>query len=161
MDSVTQEISVLKREKLKLEQERAQKEADVRIRNGEVTAAVKEFEAISATLHQLERQKGEAQKMLDELDDKVNIIHYVFTKYENFYYKCGHVLMNLNLFQRSKLTENFNEVKAQCETEQKEIDELNSKLNSSELMVKVHDQIILLFVKNHTSIKYVFHCVFR
>lgn len=62
----------MRREKMSLEKERAQKEADIRIRNGEVAALQKELDAINATVSQLQMQKGEAQKRLDELDDKVS-----------------------------------------------------------------------------------------
>ena len=56
---------------MKLEQEKAQEDADIKIRNGEVATQQKELDAINATVKQLETQKGEAQKRLDELDDKV------------------------------------------------------------------------------------------
>lgn len=53
-----------------LENEKAQKEADIRIRKGEVAALQKELDAINSTVSQLQMQKGEAQKRLDELEDK-------------------------------------------------------------------------------------------
>jgi len=56
---------------MKLEQEKTQKEADIKIKNGEVVALQKELDAVSNTVKQLELQKAEAQKRLDELDDKV------------------------------------------------------------------------------------------
>jgi len=59
------------REKMKLEQDKTQKEADIKIKNGEVLALQKELDAVSNTVKQLEMQKAEAQKRLDELDDKV------------------------------------------------------------------------------------------
>ena len=55
---------------MKLETEKAQKDADIKIRNGDVQALQKELDGISMTVNQLETQKGEAQKRLDELDDK-------------------------------------------------------------------------------------------
>lgn len=58
---------------MKLEQEKAQKEADIKIKNTEVLALQKELDAVSNTVKQLETQKAEAQKRLDELDDKVSI----------------------------------------------------------------------------------------
>jgi len=57
---------------MKLEQEKTQKEADIKIKNGEVLALQKELDAVSNTVKQLELQKVEAQKRLDDLDDKVN-----------------------------------------------------------------------------------------
>jgi epidermal growth factor receptor substrate 15 len=59
------------RSKIKMEQDKAQKEADIRIRNGEVQILQKELDSILLTVKQLETQKGEAQKCLDDLDDKV------------------------------------------------------------------------------------------
>ena len=64
-------FSFVCREKMKLEQEKTQKEADIKIKNGEVLALQKELDAVSNTVKQLEMQKAEAQKRLDELDDKV------------------------------------------------------------------------------------------
>ena len=61
----------LYRQKMSLEQEKAQTEADIKIRYTEVSAFEKELDAVSNTLKQLENQKAEAQKRLDELDDKV------------------------------------------------------------------------------------------
>lgn len=70
LDILSKGIEELKLEKMKLEQEKAQKEADIKIRNGEVMSLQKELDALSHTVKQLELQKGEAQKRLDELDDK-------------------------------------------------------------------------------------------
>ncbi len=57
---------------MQLEVDKAQKEADIQIRNGEVAAMQKEQDALSTTVEQLENQKAEAQRRLDELDDKVS-----------------------------------------------------------------------------------------
>ena len=54
-----------------LDQERAQQEADIKIRSGEVAALQKELDAINVTVHMLDKQKAEAQKRLDDLDGKV------------------------------------------------------------------------------------------
>lgn len=63
---------VFYREKLQVEREKLQCDADVRLRQGEVTMLQKELDAVTSTLTQLESQKKEAQKRLDELDDKVH-----------------------------------------------------------------------------------------
>ena len=62
------------REKLNLERDDLQTEADIKICNGEVQMLQKELDNITGTLHQLENQKKEAQKCLDELDEKVSIL---------------------------------------------------------------------------------------
>lgn len=56
---------------MQIEKDRAQREADIKICQAEVQNLQKELDAITATLTQLENQKKEAQKRLDELDDKV------------------------------------------------------------------------------------------
>ena len=72
------------REKMTLEQDRAQKEADIKIRTVEVQTLQKELDAINTTLKQLETQKGEAQKRLDDLDDKVGVGHEIEISQEYF-----------------------------------------------------------------------------
>jgi epidermal growth factor receptor substrate 15 len=64
-------------EKLQVEREKLQYDADVRLRQGEVTMLQKELDSMTGTLTQLESQKKEAQKRLDELDDKVRVTVYV------------------------------------------------------------------------------------
>lgn len=59
------------REKLQLERDKAQQEADIKIRQSEVLVLQKELDSLNGTLTQLDSQKKEAQKRLDELDDKV------------------------------------------------------------------------------------------
>ena len=72
---------------MQLETDKAQKEADIRIRSSETQVLEKEYAAIQATLEQLEKQKGEAQKRLDELDDRVR-------------YSCQYcVKITLSIFQ--------------------------------------------------------------
>lgn len=56
---------------MQLEQDIAQKEADITIRNGEVNSLQNMLNSLSSTLKQLEAQKGEAQKRLDDLDSQV------------------------------------------------------------------------------------------
>lgn len=62
------------REKHNLERDDLQTDADIKICNGEVQMLQKELDSITATLQQLENQKKDAQKCLDELDEKVLII---------------------------------------------------------------------------------------
>ena len=64
-------VCLFHREKMQLERDKQQREADIKIRQGDVQMLQKELDAMTATLHQLENQKKEAQKRLDELDDKV------------------------------------------------------------------------------------------
>ena len=59
------------RQKLQQQADQQQRQADIRICQGEVQTLQKELDAISGTLHQLESQKKDAQKALDDLDDKV------------------------------------------------------------------------------------------
>ena len=47
-----------RRKKIQLEGEKQQREADLRICSGEVQTLQKEYEVISSTTQQLERQRG-------------------------------------------------------------------------------------------------------
>ena len=76
LDQITKEIENLIREKRQLETDVAQKEADIRIRNGEVRNLQTELDTLTATFKQLEVQKREAQKRLDDLDAQVNYFYF-------------------------------------------------------------------------------------
>ena len=53
------------RKKIQLEADKQQKDADLKIRSGEVQTLQKEYEAINSTTMQLERQKGYCYSSLD------------------------------------------------------------------------------------------------
>lgn len=71
LEMISKEIEELARERRILESDIAQKEADVRIKNGEIRNLQSELDRLAATLKQLENQKGEAQKRLDDLKTQV------------------------------------------------------------------------------------------
>lgn len=68
---VSKDIEELSREKLALEADITQKEADIKIKSGEVKSLQSELDTLAATLKQLENQKGEAQKRLNDLRAQV------------------------------------------------------------------------------------------
>lgn len=88
---ISKEIEELSKERRIIEAEVAQKEADIRIKSGEVRSLQvifwvffkffnkfqfgfhfqSELDTLTATLKQLENQKGEAQKRLDDLKAQV------------------------------------------------------------------------------------------
>lgn len=70
LEMISKEIEELAKERRLLEQEVAQKEADVRIKRGEERSLQSEKDTLTATLKQLENQKGEAQKRLDDLKNQ-------------------------------------------------------------------------------------------
>ena len=74
MDQISKEIELLVKEKRQLETEIAQKEADIKIKNSEIRSLQSELDTLTATLKQLEIQKREAQKRLDDLDTQVILI---------------------------------------------------------------------------------------
>lgn len=78
MEQLAKEIEALIREKRQLETDVAQKEADIRIRNGEVRNLQTELDTLTATFKQLEVQKKEAQKRLDDLDAQVCLFLFFF-----------------------------------------------------------------------------------
>lgn len=76
LEMIAKEIEELAKERRQLESELVQKEADIRIKNGEVRNLQSELDTLVATLKQLENQKGEAQKRLNDLKAQVcNLSH--------------------------------------------------------------------------------------
>lgn len=71
LEMISKEIDELVRERRILETEVAQHEADIRIKTGEMRSLQSELDTLVATLKQLEHQKGEAQKRLDDLKAQV------------------------------------------------------------------------------------------
>lgn len=71
LEMISKEIEELAKERRHLETELVQKEADIRIKNGEVRNLQSELDTLVATLKQLENQKGEAQKRLNDLKAQV------------------------------------------------------------------------------------------
>lgn len=68
---ISKEIEELTKERHVIEAEVAQKEADIRIKTGEMRSLQSELDTLTATLKQLETQRGEAQKRLDDLKTQV------------------------------------------------------------------------------------------
>lgn len=71
LEMIAKEIEELAKERRQLENDVVQKEADIRIKNGEVRNLQSELDTLVATLKQLENQKGEAQKRLNDLKTQV------------------------------------------------------------------------------------------
>ncbi|XP_046331080.2 epidermal growth factor receptor substrate 15-like 1 isoform X1 [Haliotis rufescens] len=107
LDFISKEIDEIKREKMQIERDKVQRDADIKIRQGEVQMLQKELDAMTSTLHQLEGQKKEAQKRLDELGDK-----------------------------RSDLENNVKDLREKCQTEQTEVDKLRGQISNQEKSVK-------------------------
>ncbi|GFO23099.1 epidermal growth factor receptor substrate 15-like 1 [Plakobranchus ocellatus] len=70
LDQLAKEVEDIKKERLQLERDKSQMDADLKIRQSEVTVLQRELDSLNGTLTQLDSQKREAQKRLDELDDK-------------------------------------------------------------------------------------------
>lgn len=101
LEDLSKEIDELKKEKMKLEQEKTQGEADIRIQEGEISNLQKDLDGLVFTVQQLESQKMEAQKKLDELDDL-----------------------------KAKLQSSVAECKEKYEKDQKQIQELRSQISN-------------------------------
>ncbi|GAB1602230.1 epidermal growth factor receptor substrate 15-like 1 isoform X2 [Argonauta hians] len=124
LDAISKDIDDMKKEKLLLEKEKSQRDADIKIKNGEVQALQKDLDAITATLHQLENQKREAQKRLDELDDK-----------------------------RSNLESSVKEMKDKCDDEQRQIDEYKLKISNQEKSVQEQEDELNNLRSNLNSLR--------
>lgn len=72
LQMISEDIQKLAKERRQLELEVAQKEADIKIKGGEVRSLESELTTLAATLKQLEYQKGEAQKRIDDLRAQVS-----------------------------------------------------------------------------------------
>ncbi|XP_053394961.1 epidermal growth factor receptor substrate 15-like 1 isoform X3 [Mercenaria mercenaria] len=124
LDMIQKEIDDIKKEKLKLEADQQQQTADIRICQGEVQMLEKELNSITSTLHQLESQKIEAQKVLDELDEK------------KLTDSCG--LQKKDM--KSDLETSVREIKQKCDEEQKQIDALNSQIQNQQKSALEYDE---------------------
>ncbi|XP_050524898.1 epidermal growth factor receptor substrate 15-like 1 [Daktulosphaira vitifoliae] len=74
LNMIQKDIDELVKERLTLETEITQKDADLKIRLGEVKSLQSELDTLSATLKQLENQKGEAQKRLNDLRNQTELV---------------------------------------------------------------------------------------
>lgn len=71
LEMVAKEIEEILKERRQLENEVYHKEVDIRVKTGEVRSLQSELDTLAATLKQLENQRGEAQKRLDDLKMQV------------------------------------------------------------------------------------------
>ncbi|GAB6028886.1 Epidermal growth factor receptor substrate 15-like 1 [Chamberlinius hualienensis] len=114
LDLITKDIEELTKEKQQLEHDITQKEADIRIKNGEIKLLGGELTTLAATLKQLENQKGEAQKRLDDLDS-----------------------------QRTVLDRNLDDLKKQLDEELEKVNTLKKHLHDQESSLKSQEEEIV------------------
>ena len=105
------------------ERERATLEQDQRLALTELELLQKDFDAVSTTVRMLEMQKSEAQKRLDELDDKVSCS--ISRTLVRSWCSSAHVvhitsIIELNL-QRKKLQMAVKDLKDKSEEEKREV----------------------------------------
>ncbi|XP_058810166.1 epidermal growth factor receptor substrate 15-like 1 isoform X2 [Phymastichus coffea] len=80
---IGQEISSIMREKQCIEKDLSQKDADIKIKIGEIKSLQSELDTLAATLRQLDNQKGEAQKRLNDLKIQIEKLHQQATDQES------------------------------------------------------------------------------
>lgn len=73
LEMISKEIDELVKERMVLEMEVAQREIDIRSKNGEVSSLQNELDTLIVTQKQLEQQKTDAEKRLEELNAQVCI----------------------------------------------------------------------------------------
>lgn len=100
---IAADIRELTRERNTLETDIAQKEADIKIKNGEVKSLQSELDTLAATLKQLENQKGEAQKRLNDLKTQVHYFFYVVNGMIKEFCKKNFVYCIMALFVENPL----------------------------------------------------------
>ncbi|XP_059614607.1 epidermal growth factor receptor substrate 15-like 1 isoform X2 [Phlebotomus argentipes] len=79
---MAEEIEKIVTERRVLEREMSQRAADIVIKTGEIRSLQKEMDTLTATLKQLEHQKVEAQKRLNDLQEQVKKINEQCAKQE-------------------------------------------------------------------------------
>ncbi|XP_065225180.1 epidermal growth factor receptor substrate 15-like 1 isoform X2 [Planococcus citri] len=104
---LSKEIETLVKEKLALETDITQREADIKIKAGEVKSLQGELDALVATLKQLENQKGEAFKRINDLKT-----------------------------QTAELESKIDDTKSELELEQIEVDKLRHQAEEQEKTLK-------------------------
>jgi predicted nucleic acid-binding Zn-ribbon protein len=96
LDALGAEIDTLKRDRIRLEQEKMQKEADIKTRGTEISTLQKELEVLAAAAKKLESQKVDAQKRLDDLDKKKLKLEATLQESEN---RCAEELRQVEELQ--------------------------------------------------------------
>ncbi|XP_039277256.1 epidermal growth factor receptor substrate 15-like 1 isoform X3 [Nilaparvata lugens] len=107
---INKDIEELVLEKQVIENEILQKEADIKIKTGEVKSLQGELDTLAATLKQLENQKGEAQKRLNDLKN-----------------------------QRALVESELSDVKMEIDAEQAQVDNLRRQAEEQEASLKAQE----------------------
>lgn len=131
---ISDEIEELAKERRILEHDVAQKEADIRIKTGEIRCLQNELDTLAATLKQLENQKGEAQKRLDDLKAQVNKIRDQCQKQEDTIREQEHEL-DSKRGELQKLKDEESSLSRQYETNQHELDSLTKNLQDTQFQI--------------------------
>ncbi|XP_014243559.1 epidermal growth factor receptor substrate 15-like 1 [Cimex lectularius] len=71
LDMISQDIEELVKERYNLEREIMMKESEIKIKSGEAVSLQGELDTLAATLKQLDNQKGEAGRRLNDLKNQV------------------------------------------------------------------------------------------
>ncbi|XP_042205854.1 epidermal growth factor receptor substrate 15-like 1 isoform X2 [Homarus americanus] len=121
---VADEIEELNADKLKLESEIHQKEANIRVKNNELKNLQTELDTLTSTLRQLEHQKGAAQQRLDDLGN-----------------------------QKKILEGERNDLQAMIEAEQEEVAKLRSQVEEQETSLKAQEEEVLSKRQELTDLK--------
>ncbi|XP_050440385.1 epidermal growth factor receptor substrate 15-like 1 isoform X2 [Adelges cooleyi] len=134
LNMIQKDIDELVKERLILETEITQKEADLKIRTGEVKSLQGELDTLSATLKQLENQKGEAQKRLNDLRNQVDNLRKQADEQE--------IILKNQEAELSSKKQELEELKTQehkLEKDQSDmsfkLEELNKMLQNSQLQI--------------------------
>ncbi|XP_052274372.1 epidermal growth factor receptor substrate 15-like 1 isoform X3 [Dreissena polymorpha] len=164
LDNIQKEIDDIKREKLKLEAEQQQQTADIRLCQVEVQMLEKELNNITGTLHQLESQKIEAQKVLDDLEDrKINLetsVREIKQKCEEEQRLINNIKSQLQNQQKSAMEqdEELNKLRIELQKLREEENTLEQKVESGktqlELLTKSQKDVTLQVNQTKTRVQH-------
>ncbi|GIY32499.1 epidermal growth factor receptor substrate 15-like 1 [Caerostris extrusa] len=126
---ISNEIKELQKEKMTLEKDLAQKEADVKIKNGELKNLQNEQDALETMLKQLEIQKGEARKRLNDLDKQFVIFLHELEKFLDLTLCDLLAQTEDDVNQIDAMKKQKEEQEMELEVQEKELSEKRKELN--------------------------------
>ncbi|XP_055690639.1 epidermal growth factor receptor substrate 15-like 1 isoform X2 [Lutzomyia longipalpis] len=131
---MAEEIEKIVTERRALEREMSQRAADIVIKTGEIRSLQKEMDTLTATLKQLEHQKVEAQKRLNDLQDQVKKINEQCVKQEETI-KEQEAEVNARRSQLQSLKDEEMNLSKEYDQNTKELEGLTLQLQDTQLQI--------------------------
>ncbi|XP_055700710.1 epidermal growth factor receptor substrate 15-like 1 isoform X2 [Phlebotomus papatasi] len=131
---MAEEIEKIVTERRALEREMSQRAADIVIKTGEIRSLQKEMDTLTATLKQLEHQKVEAQKRLNDLQEQVKKINEQCVKQEETI-REQEAEVDARRSQLQSLKDEEMNLSKEYDKNTKELDDLTVQLQDTQLQI--------------------------